>query len=169
MKNKYKAFFEIMLVALAFAVIWVTGILIYGEYIMADTLNFASLLGEKWEKLFVITPAILLIVGFILTNISVKKDARHIFIATEILLLLPFIGWGLGNALFSISEGLFAGTPILSIPGLLMILLASPALTWLSLVAELFDGCGYVIFGGAYIIISLLNIVYYKIKIKKVS
>ena len=167
MKNKYKAFFEIMLIAAAFAAIWISGILIYGELVCADTMYIGSLFGEKREKLFVFTPALLLMLSAVLTNVSVKKKAKHIFITTEIMLLLPVISWALGNLLLVISNGLLGGTALLGIPGFFMVATASPFITWLGLLGE-FDGYIYVFGALAYVILSLLNIVLYR-RIKRVS
>ena len=169
MNDKFKRLFEVLLVASGFSAIWAIGILVYGEWTTADTAHFGSLLGEKYEGLFAFTPAAVVSLGFILTNIAAKRGSKHIFAATEIMLLLPFAAWVIGVSLLALSNIAFDGTVILGIPAALFILVASPAITWINFICEISYPFGLIASLAAYLILAFSFIAIYKIKSRKVS
>lgn len=161
MKNKTKNILQIISVVAAFSLIWVVGVLIYGEIVLADTLSFGSILGKEYENLFALTPVFILLAGLIFTIIAKRKQSKEIFIASEVMLLLPIVTYLLALLLTSTQS-------FLALIGLIIFLPAAPALTCLGCIGNFIESpfIPYIVVPVLYTLISLSYIFIYKLKSK---
>ncbi len=159
MKNKTKNILQTMGIVATFSMIWIIGVLIYGEIVLADTLCFGSLFGKEYENLFALTPIFILLTGLIFTIIAKRKQSKEIFIASEVMLLLPIPTYLLALLLVSTES-------FLALIGLIIFLPAAPALTCLGCIDNFIEPpfIPYIVVPILYTLISLSYIFIYKFK-----
>ena len=154
--KKKKALQSIGVIA-TFSIIWILGVLIYGEIVLADTLCFGSLFGQKYENLFALTPVAILMAGLIFTIIAKRKQSKEMFITTEVMLFLPFAAYLSGALLMA------TNTP-LGIIGYICFIPGAPAFTCVGCLDSFFKNpfIALIVIPILYVAISLSYIFIYK-------